>query len=294
MPNLPAGINIPEMLHPMIVHFAIAIPVILLLLEIANFIFRRKSLGFINFILMLLTFVVFVLAYYTGIADYSSAKDLMSPEAEELLISHRNLGIALIYGSGIILLIKLFGFATQKFFLKLLFFIGILAFLFGIFKVGQMGGKLVYNHGTNVMSHATPESKAVKSETVVTPAVAAPNVSRPTPEPIVPASVAPVTKTEAVVAPSAPQPTPEPIPAPVNNNPVSVSVPVPSQSQTSPVEQAKEATENVSSNIQRNAEKITKEVADSASKVTDAVKKSLDGAVDTLNGAIKSSVTPTN
>jgi len=244
MPNLPANINIPEMIHPLVVHFAIAIPVILLVLEIGNFIFRRKSLGFMNFILMILTFVVFVLAYYTGSVDAQNAKDLMSPEAKEVLQSHRNLGVFLIYGSVAILLIKIFGFASQKFVLKLLFFVGILAFIFGIFNEGKMGGQLVYKYGTNVMSHSTVAPGATKSSPVVTPAVTAPNA-------VEPQSTAPATE-QAV---------------PVNTQ------------EKQPANTVKDAAKNVVNTVVGDVEKVAKEVTDGAKKTLEGAAGAVNGVI---------------
>jgi len=254
MPPLPAGMPKLEMMHPMIVHFAIAIPVVLLLLELSNFAFRRKSIGFINFTLTVAVFLLFVVAYYTGTTDAQNAKDLMSPEAKEVLSAHKNLALWLIYGSAALILIKLLGVVLQGFVFKLLFVVGILLFIFGIFTEGKKGGELVYKYGTNVMSHSTmtPTTPAQ----VTTPAVNAPQTTQPQTE-------APTTQQEQTA----------PADAPNDTQP------------TTPADVVKDAATNAANTIKTNVQNATSSVTNAATKAAQEATKVLENTANTLGGS---------
>lgn len=258
------------MLHPLVVHFAIAVPVILVVLEIINFMFRRKSLGFINFMLMILIFVIFVVAYYTGQVDAQNAKEMMSQEAKDLLQSHRDLGVVLIYGSAIIMFFKILGFASQKILFRIIFFVGALAFIFGVFNEGKMGGDLVYKHGTNVAQNKT--SAAAKQ----------PAVNDAAGE-----QTAPV-KQETQSAPTTNTNTNLPEETKNTTNPVSETTQNIVNTTQTTIDSAAEKTENVVKKAINNTGETINNVTE---QVKNAAQKTIDNADETINKAIET-VTP--
>jgi hypothetical protein len=78
IPKVELPFDVPVLLHPLVVHFMIAIPVIVLLLELINLIAKKKAIGVVSFVLLFLTAVVAVGAYFTGIADGKESFDILS------------------------------------------------------------------------------------------------------------------------------------------------------------------------------------------------------------------------
>ncbi|HHH72380.1 MAG TPA: hypothetical protein ENL04_00950 [Sulfuricurvum sp.] len=73
--------DVPLMLHPVVVHFAVVLPILVLLIELANLLFKRRALSVTSLVLLLVAVVVYVTAYYTGKADGGEAWDMLGAEA---------------------------------------------------------------------------------------------------------------------------------------------------------------------------------------------------------------------
>ena len=149
LPKVELPFDIPVLLHPAVDHFAIALPVVIILLEFYNLFARRKTVGGFSFILIVLAVVVFTAAYFTGLVDGKEAYSLLSPEGKEALKAHKLLGIYLLFGSAVLLFFKLLT-MTGKGFFKFLFFVVLIGFIAVTLKQGKEGGELVYKYGANV------------------------------------------------------------------------------------------------------------------------------------------------
>ena len=149
VPKIDLPFDIPVLLHPAVDHFAIALPVIVLLLEFYNLFTKRKSIGGFSFMLLVMTVVVFALAYLTGSVDAKETYDLLAPAGQEELKAHKLLGTYLLFGSVGLLVFKLLA-MTGKTYFKLLFFLVMIAFVAITFKQGKDGGELVYEYGANI------------------------------------------------------------------------------------------------------------------------------------------------
>jgi len=162
IPDLPLPFDISPMMHPAIVHFAVALPVVILLLEIINLMARRKAIGSVSFLLLVLMTLVYLGAYLTGSVDADKAKDLLSPEAKTLLDTHKNGGVWLVYGSVVVLFVKLISVAVKRFPARVVFLLIMALFFWGTTGVVQKGCALTYKHGVNVHKDAVtaPAAKA--------------------------------------------------------------------------------------------------------------------------------------
>ena len=149
LPKIDLPFDVPVLLHPSVDHFAIVLPVIILLLEFYNLFARRKSVGGFSFILIVLTVIAFTAAYFTGLVDGKESYELLSVEGKEELKEHKLLGIYLLLGSVVVLFFKLLA-MTGKGFFKFLFFMTLIAMMLVTFKQGKEGGELVYEHGANI------------------------------------------------------------------------------------------------------------------------------------------------
>ncbi len=162
IPDIPLPFEIHTMMHPAIVHFAVALPVVILLIEIINLGARRKSIGTISFLLIFLMAVVYLGAYLTGSVDANNAKDAIDPQTKELLEAHKNGGIWMVYGSVVVLVIKLISVAVKRIVARAVFLVVLGLFFWGATGVVQKGCALTYKHGVNVKVSTVKAADVVK------------------------------------------------------------------------------------------------------------------------------------
>jgi len=171
--------EVPVMVHPVFVHFAIAIPVIVFLLEIANIKARNRAVSVTSLFLMTLGVLVYAGAFFSGKADGSHAWSMLSPEAQEELKFHKLLGTYLVYAMGALFLLKILAMLVKRPWARDMFIAFLLVFIGVMYKQGKDGGELVYEYGVNVapVMHAQPggetESEATETTGESAPAVEA-------------------------------------------------------------------------------------------------------------------------
>jgi len=141
--------EVPVGLHSPVVHFAIAIPVIIILLEFFNIFFKKRSLSVFSLFLTLLLATVMIGAYYTGVSDGQEAYDALINAGKEELKEHKELGIILVYASLALVVFKLFFMLFKGAVSKILFLLITMLFTALTFKQGHDGGELVYEYGAN-------------------------------------------------------------------------------------------------------------------------------------------------
>jgi uncharacterized membrane protein/regulator of replication initiation timing len=150
-------VEIPTMLHPPLVHFAIVLPVVIVLLEIFNIVAkmtstaeapRGKTVSALSFFLILLLVVVAIGAYATGSVDGKNTWDVLSEAGQADLKHHKLIGAYVVFASLILFVFKLISFIGTK--TRVLFLILAIGFTALTLKQGKEGGELVYEHGANV------------------------------------------------------------------------------------------------------------------------------------------------
>ena len=172
IPDFPLPFAVPHMIHPLFVHFAIALPVVIILFELVNLGTKRKAIGVMSFVMILLLVAAYAGAYLTGITDGKEAAKMMSPEAKDALAAHKQLGVYLVYGSLVVLLFKLISAAVNRFPARLIFLLILIGFTLTAFNEGKKGGELVYKYGANVQAaqhaglKATPAAEPKAQETL--------------------------------------------------------------------------------------------------------------------------------
>ena len=151
IPQIPLPIEIADHLHPAIVHFAIVLPIVVLLLEVYNLGVKRRSISVFSLFLVFLITLIFAGAYLTGGVDAKATVDVvLSSGAKSELSEHKLIGIYLTYASLGLLLFKLIFMAIRKTWGKILFIFILSGFILGTLYQGKEGGDLVYKHGINV------------------------------------------------------------------------------------------------------------------------------------------------
>ncbi len=159
--NIPITLpfELPVLLHPPLVHFAIVLPVVILLLEFVNLFMKKRAVTVISLSLLILWVIVLFGAFFTGKVDGSEAFDAMSPDARELLKEHKLFGTYLALGSLILIVLKFLN-LTKNATLKVLYMLVLAGFVFATLHQGKEGGELVFEHGTNVEALAEMDDKA--------------------------------------------------------------------------------------------------------------------------------------
>ncbi|NOR55649.1 MAG: hypothetical protein GQ531_05525 [Sulfurovum sp.] len=154
LPKIVLPFDIPLLWHPAVIHFLIAIPIIVLLLELMNLMMKKKAVGGVSFFLLVLTVLFAATAYLTGLTDGKEAFDTLSEAAKGDLSEHKLLGTYLMLGSVLVLFLKLLAMTGNKI-LKGIYIFILIAFVVVMFKQGNEGGELVYEHGLNVKQVTT-------------------------------------------------------------------------------------------------------------------------------------------
>ena len=150
IPEIPLPFEIPALMHPPVDHFIIALPVVVLLLELVNLFAKKRAIGVVSFFLLILTVVAAVAAYLTGTVDGKAAWDLLTEVGQSELKEHKVLGTYLMLASVVVLLFKFLSAIIKRGLMKALFLFVLIFFVVGILKQGKEGGELVYKHGANV------------------------------------------------------------------------------------------------------------------------------------------------
>ncbi|MGB6020246.1 MAG: DUF2231 domain-containing protein [Sulfurimonadaceae bacterium] len=169
--NLPAitiPIEIPDviplLLHPVAVHFAVVLPLVILILELINLITKRKALSVSVYILFVLLLLVFVAAYATGVTDGKEAGPLLSDDGTAALKAHKLLGVYLVYLTLLPLGLKVLSLFVNKGWSRALYSVGLVALIALTFFQAKKGGELVYGYGANVSSQLALEDRVEELE----------------------------------------------------------------------------------------------------------------------------------
>ena len=220
LPKIELPFDIPVLLHPPVDHFAIALPVVILLLELINLVMKKRAISGLSFFLIFVTVIVSVAAYFTGLVDGKEVYPTLSDAAKAALSEHKTLGIYLMLASGVLLFFKLLSMLSAKGIMKGLYFLVLIIFVAGIFEQGEHGGELVYKYGMNVEKVKTLDDKIFDLEEALEEA-------EEEIEAVKKESAAPV-EAEVIPAPN------ESVTAPVETSPVQTPV------ETTPVETIEE------------------------------------------------------
>lgn len=150
LPKVELPFDISVLLHPPVVHFMVALPVIILLLELLNLMFKKKAIGGISYFLIFVTIIVAAAAYLTGLVDGKEAYPALSEAGKTALSEHKLLGTYLLIASVVVFFFKFLSSVTKSGFMKFLYLMVLIVFVAGIYVQGEEGGKLVFKHGMNV------------------------------------------------------------------------------------------------------------------------------------------------
>jgi uncharacterized membrane protein len=145
---------VPDMVHPYIVHLALALPLVILFLEIINLFVKKRTVGVLAFVLSLIAAGAMILAYITGVVDASLAKSM-----ETVIETHKALGSYLVILSLVVVLFKLFSVMIRTGIVKAIYLIILIIFVGMLTKEAKSGKALVYENGININKVSELQSK---------------------------------------------------------------------------------------------------------------------------------------
>ncbi|MCK4737866.1 MAG: DUF2231 domain-containing protein [Sulfurimonas sp.] len=142
------------MLHPAAAHFAVALPIISLVLGLLYLFKPTEIMSKISSRFLSFAAIFVVLAYFTGKNDAKEVIEFLSSDAKAQLIQHAQLGLYLALSMTFIALIKMFACYKRAFKVEILAVLLLAAVTAATFYQGKMGGELTYTYGAHVKGYA--------------------------------------------------------------------------------------------------------------------------------------------
>jgi len=168
LPHIPIAINIPHLMHPCIIHIVIALPILILLLEIINLFTKRKTIGIISFFFMLLFLFVSLVAYLSGSVDAKLAHNTLSSPVWNLVQEHKLLAVYIIYLTSLLVIFKLLSVLFKSTPMKILMFLFLIIVIITIANNAKRGKSLVYEYSVNVKCVKAQNTNEIKNTSNLT------------------------------------------------------------------------------------------------------------------------------
>ncbi|PHQ65028.1 MAG: hypothetical protein COB99_06350 [Sulfurimonas sp.] len=142
------------MLHPAAAHFAVALPIISLVLGLAYLYKPSELMSKISSRFMIFAAIFIIVAFFTGKDDAGEVYILLSGEGKQLLLQHKQLGLYLAIAMGIAAVIKFYGCFKQNYKAEIFAIVLVAIIAGGVLYQGKMGGDLTYTYGAHVQDHS--------------------------------------------------------------------------------------------------------------------------------------------
>jgi uncharacterized membrane protein len=254
IPPIPLPVQIPADIHPCIIHLAVALPVVIVLMELVNLVAKKRALGVFSFFLMILTAVILFAAYLTGGVDAENAKAALTGEAKTLFEAHKLQGVYLVYGAAVLAVIKLLSVLIRKTPMRVIFLIFLLAFTALTVNTAKKGKMLVFGYGINVKTAGASAAASPATSKSEAPAAAAEEKRAEAPGAATAAPVKEEAKSEAAAA--APK--------------TEAKSEAPKAEKANPVEKVSETVEKTVESMEKKAEEAVEKVAEPAATAPEA------------------------
>ena len=142
------------LLHPPLVHFAIVLPFMALVFQLAFFVTNTYSYSQWSARILVVAAFVMTAAWYTGGAEGTDIYPLLTEAGQNTLKSHKSFGLYLMVATIIISLVKFVARKSRNVVLETLIFASLLGLSSVLAYQGLLGGEVVYKHGANVENHS--------------------------------------------------------------------------------------------------------------------------------------------
>ena len=142
------------LLHPPLVHFAIVLPIVALVFQIAysvsnNYLYSQWASR------ILIIAALFILStWYTGGLEGQDVYPLLSEEGQATLKQHKEIGFYLMIGMITLAILKFIACKSRHVILETIVLVGLLISSSVLAYQGFIGGDVVYKHGGGVENYS--------------------------------------------------------------------------------------------------------------------------------------------
>jgi len=138
LPPIDLAFVIPTMLHPLINHFLVALPIVILLIEIGNIFMKKRAVSGITYFLLFLVLIA-------ATAEYLILQNTVASE-------HKTLGTYIMLGTVLLITFKFIFMFSHKIVTKLLYLLILGFFIFAVLVYDKENGQSVKS--TNALTTA--------------------------------------------------------------------------------------------------------------------------------------------
>jgi len=142
------------LLHPPLVHFAIVLPMVALVFQLAFSVSNNYSYSQWSARFLIVSALIMIGAWYTGGLEGKDVYPLLTEEGQEVLKSHKNLGLYVMIATVILAIVKVVACKSRNVVLETIVFVGLLAIASSVAYQGLIGGEVVYKHGGGIEKHS--------------------------------------------------------------------------------------------------------------------------------------------
>jgi uncharacterized membrane protein len=142
------------LLHPPLVHFAIVLPVVALIFQLAYSVTNNYSYSQWSARILSVAALVMLGAWYTGGLEGQDVYPLLSEDGQEALKSHKSLGLYIMIATVVLAIVKFVACKSRNVILETIVFIGLLTVTSSLAYQGLLGGDVAYKHGGGVQNYS--------------------------------------------------------------------------------------------------------------------------------------------
>lgn len=167
LPKIELPFDIPIVLFPMVDHFMVVLPVIILVLELMNVVLKKKTVSVISFLFLLIAILVVSMDHFIDVTYMNEAVATLSETGRVAFSEHKILGVYLVIMVVIVFVFKLLSMILGKKMIKALYLLLLIIFVVGILQQNREGDKLIYEHGFNVNKVKAVNHEILKMQKVL-------------------------------------------------------------------------------------------------------------------------------
>jgi len=138
------------LLHPPLVHFAIVLPLVALMFQIAYMITKNEAHSVYSARILAVAALIMIAVWYTGGQDGKAAYPLLDAEGQKDLLAHKAYGLYVMITTIVIAIIKFAACKMKNSALEMGALLLIASLVGMVVFQGSTGGEIVYEHGGNV------------------------------------------------------------------------------------------------------------------------------------------------
>lgn len=142
------------LLHPPLVHFAIVLPMVALIFQIAYSVTNTYLYSKLSSRVLIIAALFMIAAWYTGGLQGQDVYPLLNDEGKKVLLQHKQLGMYMMILAIVLALAKFIACKSRNIVLETMVLIGLLGASSLLAYQGLIGGDIVYKHGGGVDKHS--------------------------------------------------------------------------------------------------------------------------------------------